>query len=52
MLSGEQDLDTDALLEAGADAFLPKHTEGIALLNTVRTVLENRGSFRRTGTWG
>jgi two-component system response regulator ResD len=51
MLSGEAELDVDGLLEAGVDAFLPKHADGLVVLTTVQSVLENRVSAARAQAW-
>jgi two-component system response regulator PfeR len=47
MVSGVDSLDVEGMIEAGLDAFLGKDTDGLELLSTVRTVLENRGISHR-----
>lgn len=51
MLSGDAELDVDRLLDDGVDAFVPKRADGLVVLTTVQSVLENRVSAARAQAW-
>jgi DNA-binding response OmpR family regulator len=51
MLSGDAELDVDQLLDDGVDAFVPKRADGLVVLTTVQSVLENRVSAARAQAW-
>lgn len=51
MLSGDEELDVGRLLDEGVDAFVPKRADGLVVLTTVQSVLENRVGAARSRAW-